>query len=139
MPYRLGSTDHVLAAYLCTPFVTFPASDLADGKHVKGRTIAEFGWGNYPLDMIVYRKQGKERLLIANSNLPFMIVDPAEIERFSGAITAETTTYTAGVAYEPRSGTGVLQLDAYDEKQLLVLRRQPSGKMDLAALPVENF
>jgi hypothetical protein len=139
VPYRLGNTEHVLAAYLCTPFVTFPASDLADGKHVKGRTIAEFGWGNYPLDMIVYRKQGKEKLLIANSNLPFMIVDPAEIERFTGAITAETKTYTAGVAYEPRSGTGVLQLDAFDDTQLLVLRRQPSGQMDLAALPVENF
>ena len=139
VPYRLEDKDHVLAAYLCTPFVTFPASDLADGKHVKGRTIAEFGWGNYPLDMVVYRKEGKEKLLIANSNLPFMILDPADIERFSGEITTETKTYTAGVPYEPRSGTGVLQLDTYDEKHVLVLRRQPSGKMDLAPIPVERL
>ena len=56
---------------------TFPMDDLKDGGHVKGRTIGELGSGNYPLDMVVYQKNGRDRLLIANSNLG------TEAERFT--------------------------------------------------------
>ena len=44
-----------------------PVSDLKAGETVKGITIAELGNGNRPLDMIVYKKGGKDFILLANS------------------------------------------------------------------------
>jgi hypothetical protein len=70
VPYSLKGRAHLLAAYLCTPLVTIAVDDLKDKAHVRGRTVGEFGSGNYPLDMVVYKKDGKEKLLIANSNCP---------------------------------------------------------------------
>ena len=139
VPYELAGESHLLAAYLCTPFVTFSAAELEDGKHVKGRTLGEFGSGNYPLDMVVYRKDGKDRLLIANSQLPLMIVKPEDIESFEGELLEEPSTYLAGLPYEFRSGAGVQQLDLLDESSFVVLQRLPGGTLDLVTLPVRRF
>ena len=46
----------------------FPVSELKAGAQVKGTTIAELGNRNRPLDMIVYQKDGKDYLLLANSS-----------------------------------------------------------------------
>lgn len=139
VPYAFGDKHHLLAAYLCTPLVTFETDALADGSHVKGRTVAEFGSGNYPLDMVVYRKGDADRLLIANSNLPLMIVDPADVAAFEGGITEEVEGYTAGVPYEIRSSNGVQQLDLLAEDWIVALQRLPGGTMDLVTLPTARF
>ena len=139
VPYELAGEAHLLAAYLCTPFVTFPTADLADGEHVKGRTLGEFGSGNYPLDMVVYEKDGKDRLLIANSQLPLMIVKPEDIESFEGEILEEPPTYLAGLPYEYRSGGGVQQLDLLTANSFVMLQRLPGGTLDLVTLPVRRF
>jgi hypothetical protein len=137
--YALGGKEHILAAYLCTPLVTFPLADLKDGEHVKGRTVAEFGSGNYPLDMLVYTKDGRDKLLIANSDLPFLIVDPRDIESYEGAIAEPTKTYVAGVRYEPRSGMGIQQMDVLNAENIVTLRRRPGGNLDMVSLPVKWF
>ena len=124
VPYRLSGESHLLAA---------------DGRHVKGRTLGEFGSGNYPLDMVVYKKDGKDRLLIANSQLPLMIVKPEDIESFEGEILEEPATYTAGLPYEYRSGAGVQQLDLLTESTFVALQRLPGGTLDLVTLPVQRF
>ena len=139
LPYQLNGEKQLLAAYLCTPLVTFKMSDMKNGAHLKGRTVGEFGAGNYPLDMVVYKKDGAEKLLIANSNLPFMIVDPADIARYEGAITTEVKGYLAGVKWEPRSGTGILQMDTLNEKFILGLQRLPSGTVDVVSFDVRRF
>jgi hypothetical protein len=139
VPYRLNNRSHLLAAYLCTPLVTFETDRLKDGEHVKGRTVGEFGSGNYPLDMVVVQKDGQDRLVIANSNMPFMVVDPKDIESFEGQITEEVEGYTAGVRYEVRSGTGVQQLARLNDEFLVALQRLPGGTMDLVSLPVKRF
>lgn len=139
VPYELEGHKQLLAAYLCTPLVTFGTDQLKDGEHVKGRTLAEFGSGNYPLDMIVYQKDGSERLLIANSNLPLMIVDPKDIAAFEGEITTEVEGYTAGVGYEIRSGAGIQQLDLLDDDWIVALQRLPGGTLDLVTLSVRRF
>ncbi len=139
LPYRLNGRDHLLAAYLCTPLVTFPTADLKDGQHVKGRTVGEFGSGNYPIDMVLYEKNGKEQVLIANSNLPFMIVDPKKIEAFKGSITTEVEGYLAGVEYEYRSGSSILQMDRLNGEFIVALQRQAGGTVDLISLPVRRF
>lgn len=139
VPYQLQGKEQLLAAYLCTPLVTFDTANLEDGAHVKGRTVAEFGSGNYPLDMVVYQKNGADRLLIANSNLPMMIVDPDDIASFEGEIDAEVEGYVGGVSYEIRSGTGVQQMDLLDSERIVVLQRLPGGTLDLVTLPTARF
>ena len=62
----------MLASYLCTPLVTFPASGLEDGEHLKGKTVAEFGSGNYPLDMVLTRHDDEDFVVLSNSMLPLM-------------------------------------------------------------------
>jgi hypothetical protein len=139
VPYPLKGKTHLLAAYLCTPLVTFAADELKDKQHVRGRTIGEFGSGNYPLDMVLYKKEGKDKLLIANSNLPFLVVDPKDVESYEGAIDKPTETYVAGVRHEPRSGVGVLQMDNLGGEHIVVLRRLPGGRLDLVPVSVRRF
>jgi len=137
--YPLRGKSHLIAAYLCTPLVTFSVDDLKDRQHVRGRTIGEFGAGNYPLDMVLYRKEGQEKLLIANSNLPLMIVDPKDVEAYEDTITARVPAYTYGVRFESRSGTGIQQLDNLGDTHVLILRRLMGGRLDLEPLPVRRF
>jgi hypothetical protein len=137
--YPLKGKTHLLAAYLCTPLVTFPVEALKDGQHVRGRTVGEFGSGNYPLDMVLYKKDGREKLLIANSNLPFMIVDPRDVEAYGEEITAKVPGYTAGVRFESRSGTGIQQLDNLGDAHVLALRRLMGGRLDLTPMSVRRF
>lgn len=54
----LNNEDYVLAAYTCTPLVLIPVKDIKDGAHVVGKTIAEMGYGNAPVDMIQFQSQG---------------------------------------------------------------------------------
>jgi hypothetical protein len=139
VPYPLKGKTHLLAAYLCTPLVTFPVADLKDKQHVKGRTVGEFGSGNYPLDMVLVKSNGKDKLLIANSNLPFMIVDPKDVEAYDGSIEKHVETYTAGVRFEQRSGTGIQQMDNLGDEHVVVLRRLAGGRLDLTPVPVKRF
>jgi len=139
VPYTLKEEPHLLAAYLCTPLVTFPTADLKDGQHIKGRTVAEFGSGNYPLDMLVYQKDGDDRLLIANSNLPFMIVDPKDVASFQGAITTEVEGYVGGVSYEIRSGGGIQQMDRLNAEYIVTLQRLPNGTLNIVSMALERF
>jgi len=137
--YPLKGRTHLLAAYLCTPLVTFDASTLKDGQHVRGRTIGEFGSGNYPLDMVVYKNKGRDKLLIANSDLPLLIVDPQDVEAFAGELTGRPTSYTAGVRFESRSGGGVQQLDNLGDAHVVALQRLMSGRLDLVPMTVRWF
>jgi hypothetical protein len=139
VPFSIKNDGQLLAAYLCTPLVTFPTDDLKDGQHVKGRTVAELGSGNYPLDMILYEKEGEDWLLIANSNLPFMVINPDDVATYEGSITEEVEGYLAGVSYEPRSGVGIVQMDLLNPEFVLALQRLPGGTMDLVSLPVDRF
>ncbi len=137
--YPVKGRSQILAAYLCTPLVTFPVDALKDKSHVRGRTVGEFGSGNYPIDMIVFKNEGKDKILIANSNLPLMVVDPKDVEAFDGEITSEVPGYTAGVRYEVRSSGMVQQLDNYGDAYVIALQRLQSGRLDLMPMPVRRF
>ena len=65
---NVGGTSTVVAAYTCTPLVTFPLASLKDGEKVTGKTVAELGNRNTPLDIITYTKGGKEYLLVTNTS-----------------------------------------------------------------------
>ncbi|MEO9872774.1 hypothetical protein [Ekhidna sp.] len=137
LPYELNNQKQLLAAYLCTPLVTIDATKLSDGQHVKGRTVAEFGAGNFPIDMVLYQNNGKDYILMSNSALPLLLFDPSDVASYKGEITEEVKGYLAGVKYTPRSGNGVQQLADFNEKFILSTQRLPNGKLALTSLSKE--
>ena len=68
LPYTVNNQPHLIAGYLCTPLVKFPIASLKPGDKVRGTTIAELGAGNRPLDMILYKKNGRDFLLMSNNS-----------------------------------------------------------------------
>ena len=80
-PYKIDGETHLLAAYTCTPLVKLPVADLKPGEKVKGTTIAELGNMNRPLDMIVYTKDGKDYILMANSARGVMKIPTEGIDK----------------------------------------------------------
>ncbi|MBC7850359.1 MAG: hypothetical protein H7Y31_11515 [Chitinophagaceae bacterium] len=129
----LNGKKYLVASYTCTPLVLFPLDDLKAGKHVKGRTVAEFGAGNSPLDIITMQKEGNTYLVMSNSNRPVMRVDVKNIEGFAGTLTdpIKESYGTAGVAFTNLPVVNVLQMDKMDDTQVLVLQRKGNGDLDL--------
>ncbi len=134
LPYGTDDKEMMLAAYLCTPLVTFEPKAIEKAGHVKGRTVAEFGSGNYPLDMVSYQLKGKNLILMSNSQLPLLVFDPEDVANFEGDIQTKVTSYLAGVRYTPKSGAGVQELEDFNDKYLLATQRMPGGQLALISL-----
>jgi hypothetical protein len=129
-PFQIKGEPNVLAAYTCTPLVQVPVADLKPGEKVKGRTIAELGNRNVPLDMIVYQKGGKDYILMANSARGVMKISTEGIESVEPI--EKRIASTAGLKYETiKDLDGTVQLDAYDKDHALVLRKTPDKKLNL--------
>lgn len=135
VPFKVGNEAHLLAAYTCTPLVQFPISDLKPGAKIKGKTIAELGNRNRPLDMIVYQKDGKDYLLLANNSRGIMKISTDQIEKSEGIEAPVPDGAKKGLAYETISSwTGVDQLDRLDNLNAIVLRRATDGSVNLESL-----
>ena len=97
-----------------------------------GTTIAEFGAGNTPLDMIAYNKGGKNYILMSNTSRGVMKFAADGLEAFN-PITNQVPD-KAGVPYETIAGlTNVLQMDQFDAQRVVVLDR--TGDLRTVALP----
>ena len=69
-----------------------PVSAFETGGKIKGTTVAELGNRNNPLDMIVYKKGGKDYLLLANSARGVMKITTEGLANAEG-ITAALTGF----------------------------------------------
>lgn len=47
----ISGKKYLVASNTCTPMVLFPMDELKAGQHVKGRTVAEMGTRNQPIDL----------------------------------------------------------------------------------------
>lgn len=120
IPYEIGEQPQLLAAYTCTPLVQFPVDQLETENKVVGKTIAELGNRNRPLDMISYAKGGKKYILMANSARGVMKLDADSLEQ-QAAITAPVED-KQGVTYETIDALeGVMQLDQLDDSRAVIL------------------
>lgn len=130
---ELNGKKYLVASYTCTPLVLFPLDELKAGKHVKGRTVAEFGAGNSPIDMVTMKKDGNAFLFMANSNRPIMRINYKNIETYEGTLTEpiKESYGTAGVNFTNLPTVNVLQMDKLDDTQVLVLQRRANGDLDL--------
>ncbi|HEY3117853.1 MAG TPA: hypothetical protein VGK54_14010, partial [Chloroflexota bacterium] len=82
LPYA-GNTS-VVASYTCTPVVHFSLSDFQPGTQVKGRTVADLGAGNTPIDLVAFKRDGEEYLLISNTRHPLLKIASKDIDKQEG-------------------------------------------------------
>ncbi len=122
VPFNIGGQPNLLAGYTCTPLVKIPVAKLGSTEKIKGTTVAELGNRNRPLDMIVYKSDGKDYLLMANSARGVMKISTDDLEKNSGLSERVSGGGTAGQPYETiESLKGIVQLDKVDDGHALVM------------------
>jgi hypothetical protein len=130
--YAIGNEPHLLAAYTCTPLVKIPLSKLKGSEKIMGDTVAELGAGNQPLDMVVYKKEGRDFVLMSNSShgvLKVALDNVASVE-----LIKEPVRGTAGLSFERISPTRNIQLDRLNETQAVMLAQQEGGGLTLSVM-----
>lgn len=136
VPINIGDEPNLLAAYTCTPLVQFPVKQLEPGAKIRGKTVAELGNRNRPLDMIVYQKDGKDYLLLANSSRGVMKIKADEIVG-ADPIESPVREERKGVGYETlKDWNGVEHLDKLDDGHALVLRRGGDKAVTMESMPL---
>jgi hypothetical protein len=122
---------YLVAAYTCTPLVTIPLVELKDGAHIRGKTIAEMGYGNTPAGMISYTRinngQSEDVLMLVNFERGASIIPVSQVESASAGMGITQLVpfgQTAGLNAVSAPLAGVLRLDNLDEKSFIVVRRQ---------------
>jgi hypothetical protein len=137
VPYTIDGEPSIVASYLCTPLVKFPVSSLKPGSKVRGTTIGEFGNRNRPVDMIVYKKDGQDFILMSNNVRGVMKVPTSPFGKASAITKAVTDPETAGVPFETISTMkGVQQLDLLDPTHAMLLVESANAlNLEAVALP----
>jgi hypothetical protein len=126
VPYTISGQQYILAAYTCTPLVKIPVGDLKPGAKVKGVTIADLGSGNQPLDMIPYKKDGHEYILVANTALGVVKLKADNLETYKPIDSPTVVPAAAGVPYDSLSSLkNVQQLAQLDDADAVILTGKP--------------
>lgn len=134
VPFNINGEPSVLAGFTCTPLVKFSVSEIAGTDKIKGTTVAELGNRNQPLDMIAYKQDGKDFLLLANSARGVMKVSTANIDRKDGLTAPVSGGGTAGQTYETITALqGTVQLDRLNDTHAVVLQ-QADGTLNLKSV-----
>ncbi len=138
VPINIDGEASLLAGFTCTPLVKFPVGSLKSGEKARGTTVAELGNRNRPLDMIVYKKDGKDFLLMANNPRGVMKISTEGLTKNKGLTEPVKNGGIAGQTFETiKELEGVVQLDRLNEGHAVILVQSPSGAQDLrtVALP----
>jgi hypothetical protein len=122
-----GATS-ILASYTCTPVVHFPLAHLQPGVQAKGRTVAELGAMNQPLDMIAYQRDGAEYLLVSNTRHPLLKIPAAAV---ADQQPLTTPTKPVGIPREELGHAGVSLMANLGASQVLMLQRDDAGALSL--------
>jgi hypothetical protein len=136
VPYAIDGQQYVLAAYTCTPLVKIPVSELKAGAQVKGVTISDLGAGNQPLDMVPYKKDGHEFILIANSSFGVVKLHADNLGQYK-PIDSPTVVDVAGAPYDKITAlTNVRHLAQFDAGNALILTAAGGGGFGPAVGPM---
>ena len=146
VPYQ-GNTS-ILASYTCTPVVQFTLSDFDAGKHVMGKTVAELGSHNHPLDLISYQRDGAEYLLVCNDRHPLFKVACQDIDG-QGPLTvpddsldnspADPVTPGVGVPRELLPHPGVKRMANLNGHGVLMLQQDEDGSAHLRTYATDTL
>ncbi|MDC6388482.1 hypothetical protein PP182_07300 [Maribacter sp. PR1] len=138
---NMDGKDYLMASYTCTPLVLFPMDELKNGEHTKGRTVAELGSGNSPLDMISYEKEGKTYFLMSNSNRPVMKIDHMDIANSKESMTQPVDEWAVakGVDYISLPMVNILQMDNLGDDNVVYLQRTSEGDLVLRSRSTQRM
>jgi len=139
---ELNGVSTLVASYTCTPLVTIPAEEIKQEASIKGKTIAELGYGNTPIDMLVVQSQGfdgsiSKSLLVTNKNrggslIPFASLEAGASGKGMVGMRAMAPTGLDGMTEIPTAN--VMQIDVQNAQFLAVLRRNiDTGAIDLVS------
>jgi hypothetical protein len=137
VPYAGGAG--ILASYTCTPLVHFDLADLADladGSKAVGRTVAELGAVNQPLDMVSFVRDGEEYLLIANTAHGLLKIACRDID---GQQPLTEPKEPIGVPRETKDLQGILRLANLNGGHVLALQADDSGRRHLRSLKASSL
>ncbi len=134
VPYDDGRS--ILASYTCTPVVHISLAELAAGPKTIGRTVAELGPVNQPLDMVSFRHDGEEHLLVANSAHGLVKIACRDIDT-QPALTEPREP--VGVPRETEDLQGITRLANLDERHVLALQVDGSGGQHLRSLKAASL
>lgn len=135
VPINIDGEASLLAGFTCTPLVKFPINTLKPGTKTRGTTVAELGNRNQPLDMIVYKKEGKDYLLMSNSARGVMKITTEGITKNTGLTEPVRGGGVAGQSYETiKELEGVVQLDKLNSTHAVVVVKSASGAQDLRTI-----
>jgi hypothetical protein len=134
VPYEGGRS--IVAGYTCTPLVHFPLEGLEPGAKTVGRTVAELGAANQPLDMITFIEQGEEHLLVANSAHGLMKIARRDIDAQEPLTEPKEPL---GVPRETSDFQGVIRLANLEADVVLALVVDDDGRHHLRSLKTTSL
>jgi hypothetical protein len=134
VPYEDGQS--ILASYTCTPVVHFPLTDLKSGTKTVGRTVAELGAMNQPLDMVSYFDGGEEHLLVANTLHGLVKIACRDIDD-QAPLTKQSEP--VGVPRVTEDLPGVTRLANLNRSYVLALQSDDDGRQHLRSLKTSSL
>ncbi len=137
VPFIINGEPNVLAGFVCTPLVKFPVSSISAAPRTKGTTVAELGNRNQPIDMIAYKKDGQDFLLLANSARGVMKISTEDLDKAAAINAPVGGGGTAGQKFETLADwKGVVQLERLNDGYAVVLaNNEGRGDLKTLALP----
>jgi hypothetical protein len=126
----------ILASYTCTPVVHFSLADLVPGAKVVGRTVAELGAMNQPLDIVSFTEDGEQYLLVSNTSHGLIKIAGRDID---GQLPLTTPTEPVGVPRETKDLQGISRLANLNGGYVLALQADQDGRRHLRSLKTASL
>jgi hypothetical protein len=126
----------ILASYTCTPVVHFPLAGLTPGSKVVGRTVADLGAMNQPLDMVSFVDGGEEYLLVANTSHGLIKITGRDIDSQEPLTTPREPV---GVPRETKDLQGITRLTNLNGGYVLALQVDEDGRRHLRSLKTASL
>ena len=133
----------LIASYTCTPLVTIPLAEIEEGNDVKGKTIAELGYGNTPIDMITYMAQEQDgsfdkKLLVTNRHRSGSLMSMKDVtQAMKGEGLAGRTGLSGapeGLNIFPAPTSAILHIDNQNQMMVATMKRNlETGGLDLVS------
>ena len=146
VPYQGNAS--ILASYTCTPVVQFSIAEFEPGKKVMGKTVAELGAHNRPLDLVSYEHGGGEYLLVCNDRHPLFKIACKDID-VQGPLTvpddsldenpADRVTPGVGVPRQLLPHAGVKRMASLNGSGVLMMQQDEDGNIHLHSYSVESL
>lgn len=137
LPFPVNGKTHIVAGYGCAPLAKFPLAEVKTKDQLRGVTVAELGGGNRPLDMISFKDDGVDYILIANSDRTLMQISSEDLDKQEPVVKGPTRVppyASTGVKYLSIAEIGIMQLDDYNDQNYLVVQRNMNdGTLNLTS------